>query len=555
MDEWSVLDDILILLAAALALGAVCERFRQSAIVGYLAAGTLVGPHAIGLIGSSAEVTVVAELGVALLLFSIGLEFSWKRLKGMGRAALGGGVVQIVATMLLGTGIALAVGLPPKVAWALGAVVALSSTAGVLRLLVARAEIESVHGRHALGILLMQDIAVVPLVLMVGILGEGGSLMEVLQDVGLKLAGAAALVVILFLLLTRIVPRILTIGVAQRNRELPILLATVTGLGSAWGAHAFGLSPALGSFIAGMLLAESPFAMQVRADVAALRTLLVTLFFSSVGLLGDPAWFIANLPQVLALVAALVVGKALIVWMVLRLFGLPHRNALAAGLVLAQVGEFSFVLLALAQGTLLDAELFALFISATITTLFLTPFLVAAAPTLSTRIIARLAFLKQEPTASSTTSSEPAARVLLIGFGPAGQVVGEAMVDSPECVTVIDLNPGLLEKARLMGFQAVVGDATHADTLEHLHVGNASAAVITIPDPSAARQIVGLLDDLAPEMPVIVRGRYHRFLHELESLGGPDVVDEERVVGARMAARLRRRVGGDLVSKPGGSPA
>ncbi|NNF44382.1 MAG: sodium:proton exchanger [Phycisphaerales bacterium] len=540
-----MLFDILILLSTALVLGVVCERLRQSAILGYLAAGTLLGPNALQFISSASEVSALAELGVALLLFTIGLEFSWPRLRRLGAAALGGGTAQVVLTMVLGAMVALSFGMSARTALAIGAIVALSSTACVLRLLVSRAEIESNHGRHALGILLMQDIAVVPLVLLVTVLGGQGSLQQVGVDVFKTLGWACILLVVLFLLLNRVVPRVLHLESLHRNRDLPILLAIVTGLGSAWGSHKLGLSPALGAFVAGMLLAESPFATQVRADIASIRTLLVTLFFSSIGMLGDPAWFVRHLPAVLALVVAIVAGKAVIIWVILRLFRLTHTNALAAGICLGQVGEFSFVLAAVGRGTIISDDLFTLVISATITTLFLTPYLVALAPQLSVGIVARLSKMKLIAPASMQGAADvcpPKRPLVIIGFGPAGQAVGQTLERLADRVTVIDLNPNMIRKAQQLELSGHIGDAMHADVLEHAGITSAAAAVVTIPDPTAARAIVELIRSIAPEVHIIARARYHRYSADLQAGGAHEVIDEEQFVGARLAARLRKRL-------------
>jgi CPA2 family monovalent cation:H+ antiporter-2 len=545
MDLWSVLFDILILLLTALVLGVVCERLRQSAILGYLAAGTLLGPNALQFISSASEVSALAELGVALLLFTIGLEFSWPRLRRLGAAALGGGTVQVVVTMVLGAMVALSFGMSARPALAIGAIVALSSTACVLKLLVSRAEIESNHGRHALGILLMQDIAVVPLVLLVTVLGGQGSLQQVGVDIFKTLGWACVLVVVLYLLLNRVVPRVLHLESLHRNRDLPILLAVVTGLGSAWGSHNLGLSPALGAFVAGMLLAESPFATQVRADIASIRTLLVTLFFSSIGMLGDPAWFVQHLPAVLALVVAIVAGKAVIIWVILRLFRLTHSNALAAGICLGQVGEFSFVLAAVGRGAVISDDLFALVIAATITTLFLTPYLVAMAPRLSVAVVGLFRSIKliaPAPMGEAAELCPPKDHLIIIGFGPAGQAVGESLEGLGDRVTVIDLNPSMIERAHQLEFIGHVGDAVHADVLEHGGITSATAAVVTIPDPAAARAIVELIRSIAPEVHIIARARYHRYLADLQAGGAHEVIDEEQFVGARLAARLRRRL-------------
>lgn len=545
MELWDVLFDILVLLGGALVLGVLCERLRQSPILGYLAAGTLLGPHALQVVSSADEVSALAELGVALLLFTIGLEFSWPRLKKLGAAALGGGAAQVLVTMGIGAGIAFGFGVSGRTAVAIGAIVALSSTACVLRLLVSRAEIESTHGRHALGILLMQDVAVVPLVLLVSVLGGEGSIEQIGLDVLIALIGAAVLIAVLYVLLNQVAPRVMGFESMRRNRDLPILLAIVVGLGSAWGSHKFGLSPALGAFVAGMILAESPFATQIRADIGSIRTLLVTLFFSSIGMLGDPAWLVANLPAVLALVAAIVVGKALIIWGVLRAFRLTHSNALAAGICLGQVGEFSFVLAAVGRGTVIDDALFTLIISATITTLFLTPYLVAFGPRVSTVIVGRLrsvGLIRSGVDGGLVDEPAVGGRVIVVGYGPAGQAVGQSLESSGTLVTVIDLNPAAIRKAQLSGFVGLIGDAGQADVLEHAGLGSASVVVVTVPDPAGAETVVGLVRSMSAGVHVIARARYHRYFTDLQNGGADEVVDEEQIVGAILAARVRGRL-------------
>ena len=545
MDSWHLLLDILILLGGALVLGVVCERLRQSPILGYLAAGTLLGPNALWVVSTADEVAVLAELGVALLLFTIGLEFSWPRLKKLGAAAFGGGTGQVLVTMGLAAGCAMIFSMPFRTSVAVGAIVALSSTAVVLRLLISRAEIESAHGRHALGILLMQDVAVVPLVLLVTVIGGDGSMKDMSKDIVLAIVGALVLVVVLYVLLNKVAPRVMGLGEMRRNRDLPILLAIVIGLGSALASHKFGLSPALGAFVAGMILAESPFATQIRADIGSIRTLLVTLFFSSIGMLGDPAWFISHLPMVLGFVAAIVVGKSVVVWIVLKCFGLTHRHALAAGICLAQVGEFSFVLAAVARGTVISEELFTLIISSTIVTLFLTPYLVAFAPRVSGMVVGtleRIGVLKASTVEATREHSVAGDRLVVIGFGPAGEAVAQALEGHEERVTVLDLNPASIRRAQQLGYTAHIGNAAQAEVLEHAGVEHASAVVVTVPDPAAAREIVGLVRMLAPGVHVIARARYHRYFEDLQRGGADDVVNEEWIVGAILASRVRARL-------------
>lgn len=541
---WHAITEILILLAGALMLGLVCERLKQSAILGYLAAGTLIGPNALGLISGGERFHDLAELGVALLLFTIGLEFSWPRLRRLGIAALGGGAGQIIVTMGVGLGAAMLLGMGFAPAITIGAIAALSSTACVLRLLIARAEIESVHGRYALGILLMQDIAVVPLFLLVSVLGAEGSMGTVALGMLRAIALAGVLVVVLLVLLNRVAPLVLGMDELRQNRDLPILLAFVVGIGAAWGSHELGLSPALGAFVAGMILAESPFATQIRSDVSSIKTLLVTLFFASMGMLGDPVWFVNNLGAVLGLLGAIVIGKAAVIWLVLRVFGVQSRPALATGVCLAQVGEFSFVLAAEAvAGELISDELFTLLISATIASLFVTPYLVMLAPRISDGIHAALGLRSSAGGAGDDPGDDDErVRLIIVGFGPAGQAIGRAAAKLDLRVDVVDMSPTTIRAASDMGFHAHTADATHPEVLEHLGIHHADIAVVSIPDPLASKAVIKQIRACAPAVHVIARGRYHRYVQDLYDAGAHDVLDEEQLVGTRLAARLRRQM-------------
>ncbi|MDY7107648.1 MAG: cation:proton antiporter [Planctomycetota bacterium] len=544
MAAWSILLDLLILLTAATVLGAFCQRLRQSAIVGYLLAGMLIGPNVLHWVSAEAEVALLAELGVAMLLFSIGLEFSWARLRQLGPVALIGGIAQITVTMIIAGAAAMALGADAKAAVALGAMIALSSTAVVLELLAERVELDTVHGRGALGVLLLQDIAMVPLVLLVELLGGEGAAGQVATEALKTVGGAAVLIVTFFVLFNVLVPRLLGTRTMMRNRQLPILLATVTALGSAWAAHAVNISPALGAFVAGMLLAGSPFAVQVRADVVSLRTVLVTLFFGAVGMYARPGWMIAHWWWVLALVAAIIIGKALIVHLLMWRLGRRHGHAFATGLCLAQVGEFSFVLASIAFSSAVIGEpIFLLLVSATIVTLVLTPYLVAAAPQLGARV---QRFLARRPSPAPEASKPPEddeaapGRVLIVGFGPAGQAVAEMLVERETVVHVIDLNPQIARRAEQYSFTAHVGDASQAEVLEHAGVRTAAAVVIALPAPQIVLAVIGQVRATGSPARIIVRARYHISTGELVRAGADVVVDEEEQVGRRLAAELRR---------------
>jgi len=546
MDIWTVLLDVLVLLLTAIVLGSLFERLKQSAILGYLIAGALLGPNAFHLAKNPEEVAAIAELGVALLLFTIGLEFSWSRLRSIGRMALGGGSLQVLLTGGLTLWVCTIFGLELRPALAIGAMVALSSTACVLRLLINRAEIDSIYGRNTLGILLLQDVAVVPLAIVVTVLGGSGSAAQIGWEVGRAVGVAALFVGALYLLLNFLVPRLFRAKEAARNPELPILLAIVTAVGAAWGSHKLGLSPVLGAFVAGILLAECPFATQIRADVASLRTLFVTLFFSSIGMFSNPAWALEHWPMVAAVVGAIVIGKTLVTSVVACLFRSSLSHAVATGLCLAQVGEFSFVLAGIAQqGKLIDGDLFELIITATIVTLFLTPYLVALAPRLSRAVVRTTGRYPRELHPSSGSSAghgtQMSGHIVIVGFGPAGQGAASALIgDDAAPVVVVELNSGSAAKALATGFQTYIGDATRAEVLEKLNLRSASIVVVTTPDPTTVRQIIERVHSFSPETPIVARARYHIYRSSLTLAGAHTVVDEEEEVGLRIASEVQR---------------
>jgi CPA2 family monovalent cation:H+ antiporter-2 len=424
---------------------------------------------------------------------------------------------------------------------------ALSSTAVVLRVLVDRAAIDSIHGRNALGILLLQDIAVVPLVLMVTVLTQGGSAGEIALQLAKTLGGACILVVAFYLLFYHLVPRILMAQGLFANRELVVLLAIVIALGSVWVAHAVGLSPALGAFLAGMLLAESPFATQIRSDIVSLRTLFVTLFFTSVGMLADPLWLVQHLHWVITGLLLVFVFKTLIVYAVVRYFGNGPIHALATGFTLAQIGEFSFVLAATAhEGALITADQFALVVSVTILSLLLAPYMVANAEKWAAHTLIRI-FKAKLPKTGQTQVQPSSAQmhVLIIGFGPAGEQVAHALKSQDVHFHIIELNPHTADKAKKMGLHVHIGDATGSEMLNHIGTQAICAAVITLPDPKTCRDVIANIRLLLPGIPILTRSRYHRYITDLQDRGATIVVDEESTVGLTLANSLI-----DLMRKP-----
>ncbi len=546
MTTWDIMIDILVLLTAALVLGTVAEQLRQSAILGYLMAGMVVGPNVLGLVGEGAHVRAIAELGVAMLLFTIGLEFSFRRLMRLGQVALVGGSLQVVITLAIAAVVAKLLGLPIRGAIAVGAMVALSSTACVVRVLLDRRAIESLYGRNALGILLLQDVAVIPLMLLLIALAGGDTVLGAAKVLGRTIILGGALVGGFVLLLNVLVPRLLNLERWARNRELPILLAIILAVGSAVAAHAVALPPAVGAFVAGVLLGGSPFATQIRSDVGSLRTVLVTLFFSSIGMLAEPVWIAAHWHVVAGTVVLIMAGKAAIIWIIVRLIGFTHGLAAATGLCLAQVGEFSFVLAELAGGRipLIAPETFKLIVSATLVTLFCTPFLVAAAPRLADLIESRRLRGRAGAAGDGNEAEAPDAQgpdVVVIGFGPAGQAVAHALYNQcRDQMAVIELSPRNAKTARHYGLSVHMGDATHLDVLERASINQAQVIAITIPDPTDCRTIIHLCRRLAPGAVIVARSRYHTYRWEFELAGAREIVDEEEQVGLRVAATARK---------------
>ncbi len=526
---------LVLLLSVAFMLGATAQRLKQSAIIGYLLAGTILGPT----LFDRQALSHWGELGVSLLLFSVGLEFSFGRLKRMGSLALLGGVLQVTITL---AAFALVFSFQHAIgtAVALGEILAVSSTAIVLRTLMDRAEMDSISGRAALGILLLQDVAVVPLVLSLTVMSHGGTAGEIARQIGQTTAAAGGLVALFYGLFYHIIPRLLMRRGLFVDRELVVLLAIILAFGSAWAAHSLGLSPALGAFLAGMLLAESPFASQIRADVGSLRTLFVTLFFTSVGMLADPSWFLANWTEVILWLVVVFIGKTLIIFGIGVVFKMSPVYALATGITLAQIGEFSFVLASEARsGGLIDEHVFALAVSVTILSMFFAPYMVTFARPTARWAIGRLApRMRRHAVPLDEHIREVQGGVYIVGFGPAGRKVARALLELGIQPHAIELNPRSVKAALRMGLKVHLGDASHADIIAHAGIQGACVVVVTVPDPRAAKRILQNIHALSPSSSVIVRSRYHIATRELWELGAAFAVDEENVVGRELARQV-----------------
>jgi len=554
---WNVLGEVLLLVGSAVAMGVVLEAVGISAIIGYLLAGVLLGPSVLDVVGDSSNFTLIAELGVALLLFSIGLEMTPTRLRGFGFRGAIAGVLQVSLTIFAAAGVALLFGLDGRVALTLGCMVALSSTAVVARLLTDRGELESNRGRSTLAVLLTQDGSLVPVLILIGLLGGGGDDGNA-TGVGGQIANAAVGLLVMIATISVvgifILPRVFDSMILRRNRDFAIVTAIITCLSAAWGSHSLGLSPALGAFVAGVLLARVSISRQIRADTGALRAVFLTLFFASVGMLANVRELIQ--PEILkSMIAILGVGlllKVAIAWFAIRVTGGHRRVALASALCLAQFGEFSFVIGTEAlQSGIIDAPMFQAAIGASLVSLFAAPLLVAKAVPLSKAIeslFVRLHVWKRIAPPETTPRDEISGHAIVVGYGPAGEEVANTAALAGIVPLVIDMNPRLVAAARAAGYHAEHGDAAQQEILAHAVAERAAALVMTLPEPQIAMATISQFRALNADAIIVARGRYSRFVEAMREAGADHVISEETTAGTLLGATLVSRMTGDTTA-------
>ncbi len=569
LDGWRFLGELLLLLGGAVALGAALEAIGVSAVIGYLLAGVILGPGLTGLVADVGPFEVVAELGVALLLFSIGLEMTPAKLRGFGVRGAVVGFLQIVITAVT-AGIAawlFDTGLRGSIV--AGTMIAMSSTAVVVRLLVDRGEIDSPRGREALSILLAQDVAVVPILILVGILGSMGgedapaTAADAASQAAGQIANAAVglLVVVLGLAIVGVfvLPRLLGTAVFRRNRDFAIVIAIITCMVAAWGSHMLHLSPALGAFVAGLILARVSFSRQIRADTGALRAVFLTLFFASVGLLAQVGELLE--PSMIRLVATILgIGLAIKIvatFLAIRLTGGPRTVAIAAALCLAQFGEFSFVVGSEARMLgVIREDTFQGLVGASLLSLLATPLLVARSRSIALRLDRTLVAMKLwKPVVHVEDERAEGMRghVVVIGFGPAGEEAARTVRLAGYDPYILEMNPASVDRARADGIMAEIGDGTNREILEHMHAADAAAFIVTVPDPEAAIATIHQIRTINRDAVLVARGRYARRTDEMVAAGADHVVNEESTVGTLLGATVVSRQTG--VREGGGEEA
>jgi CPA2 family monovalent cation:H+ antiporter-2 len=536
--------DLVAAVLAAFVGGALAQRLGLPVVVGYLLAGMAIGPFTPGFHANPRSIDVLAEIGVTFLMFAIGAEFSRSELRRLGRVGLLGGLAQIVATAAIGPALAPLLGLTPFQGVFLGALIALSSTVVALKLLAARGEVGSLHGHVALGILVAQDLAVIPLVVVLPQAGApagavAGSLLRAAVE-------AVALVLGAYLVGVRAVPWLLGHVAVQRTRELFLLGVVGLALGTALAAQAIGLSLAFGAFLAGLVVAESELRAQVVAEAIPLRDLFTSVFFVSVGMLIDPRTLLGDAGAVALLTVAALAGKFLIVTVVVLLLGFPGRVAVLAALSLAQVGELSFVLAQVGVGSgAIPRRLLDLTLDTSLTTIVLAPFVLRASrPILWAARHLPLAGRRFEDRIEPDPDAAGLRRhVVVCGCGRVGGELVDALRRRDVPCLVIEYHPDVARRLRERGVTVITGDAANPAVLEHANLPNARLLAALVPDVSDAERIVRGARTLARRIHVVARAQRREDVEPLRRAGADAVVQPEFEAGVEVIRHALQRYG------------
>jgi monovalent cation:H+ antiporter-2, CPA2 family len=545
-------------LGAALGLGYLTHRLGLSPIVGYLLAGIAVGPHTPGFVADKHLADQLAEVGVILLMFGVGLHFHLEDLLAVRRVAVPGALVQILVATALGAGVAAAFGWGWTAAVVFGLSVSIASTVVLTRVLGDRNELHTPLGHTAVGWLVVQDLfAVFVLVLLPPLLGAGGAgTAELAGLVGLAALKIAALVVVVLLVGGRVVPWLLKHVAAARSRELFTLTVLVVALGIAAGsAMLFGVSMALGAFLAGMVVGRSDFSLRAATDALPMRDAFAVLFFVSVGMLFDPALLPKAPGLVAATLAVVMAGTPLVTCAVVLALGRPVRSALGLGLALGQVGEFSFILVGLGKtlGALPDAAVQAV-VAVAIVSISVNPLLyrlagpldrwVANRPRLARRLAARTRLERAQVTAATASArDDPRYRAVVVGYGPVGRTLVRLLRENGIEPTVIEMNLETVRRLRAEGLAAVYGDANHLETLKEAGVGRAATLFLAASGLTGAEEVVRLARELNPAVRVVARSAYLRERPGLRKAGADEVYAGEGEVALALAESVLRALG------------
>ena len=548
-EDFRLIVDFVSVLAAAAAGGLLAALCRQPALLGYILGGMIVGPAGFGLIKELVQIETLAQFGVAFLLFALGVEFSLGELKKVQAIALGGGSLQIILTILVTTLVSLSVGWvtsPPQGVF-LGGILSLSSTAVVLKCLMERNETETPHGQVMLGILVVQDLALGLMLAVLPALDKPPEVIGVaiglaLLKIGLFAAGAIAVGI-------WVMPQILRLLARTESRELFLLGVLTLCLGIALLTEHLGLSIEMGAFVAGLMISEVEYADQTLTYVEPLRDVFAALFFATIGMLIDPIFLWNNLELILELVCLVFLGKFLIITPLVRVFGYPLKTAIIAGLGLAQIGEFSFVLASEGQALgLVSRRVYLLILGTTAVTLVVTPFVLQLIPQLF-KWAEKMPLLKQyfeqmdAPIEASADVQQLQNHVVICGYGRAGRNLVRLMQDHKHPVLVIDQSERTIQPLRDVEIPYVYGNAASLHVLEKAGVEKAQSMVIALPDPMSTRLCLKRSLELNPDLDIVVRANKDTEIELLYQLGAREVVQPEFEASLELATYLLSDLG------------
>jgi monovalent cation:H+ antiporter-2, CPA2 family len=529
---------LLVALVAALALGALAHRLGLPPMIGYIVAGLVVGPATPGPTADREEVLALADIGVALLMFSIGIQFSLQEIRSIGPRILLGTPVQIAVTMALGTGTGLALGWQLPEALFIGGAVSVCSTVVLVKLAGEAALHTTGYGRTALGVSIVQDVVTIVLVVaLTAVGGEPGA--SPLEPIG-RTAVALGFIALVVVAGSRVLPRLLGVIAGLRSRELFVIGVAVISIGTAFAASALGVSVALGAFVAGLALSDSDLTDSVLGEIVPLRELFSTFFFVSVGILLEPLAILAEWPSVLALLLIITLGKAIPIAIVARLDGQLPSSAVRAGALVGQSGEFSFVLasagLALAA---VRPETFSLAMGAVVISILTADPLYAGARWLGSRLDAR-----RQPDAGEDEMAAGLRRhAVILGYGRVGRAVARVLDSRGFAFVAVDSDYAVAREGRSGGKPVVFGEAGSPPVLDRCRIGDCHAVIVAIPDALATRQAVAYARSRNPRVEIVARAHSESEEAELRRLGVSRVVVAEREVGNELVRHALRRFG------------
>jgi CPA2 family monovalent cation:H+ antiporter-2 len=539
--------NIAIVLAVALVGGMIAHRLRQPVILGYLLVGVAVGPYGFGLVGDLELIETLATIGVALLMFTVGLEISYSQLRQVGKVGIWGGIIQILATFALGlVASKLLLHLSLAEAAFFGLLTSLSSTMVGLKMLLERGELDSMHGRIMIAILIVQDLSVV--LMMVGVPVFGAPLAGLLSAFAVAIGKAVLFLGIAVVLGLWVLPWLLGTVAGVRSRELFLLTVLILCFGAAFGTYIFGLSMAFGAFVIGLLLRESRFAHQALAEVTPLRDVFATLFFVSLGMLLSPRFIAGNWSTVIIAVVIIIAIKFAVCFGLARLFGYGGRTALFVGAGLIQIGEFSFILAQAGMDSgIISGYLYSLVIASAVITMLLTPLFMGLASVMYSRVArvpaGGVLVIEDAPLLSEAELHQPSSEAVICGYGRVGRNIAQSLNELEIPYLVIEMDPELISELHGKGENCIYGDASNAHVLSLAGLDKAKVLIVTYPDPLVVVTTVKNALRINPKLQIVARVHRRRESELLESLGVSELVSPEYEASFEFVRRTLASIG------------